>query len=626
MVTLVTPVTYGDLTTRPGPYHDQRSEDPANLGSSVRAMKLRQISAVVCAAGLLTAFALMPLVAHGNFFQTATGDLLPLVIIGATVVLALRNAIDSHGQTRLFWGLMACGMAMWCLNLVAWVWFEVWKRQDMPDPYFGDIVLFLHVVPIMAAVLVRPRGKAEAEGMPTRMLNLGMLLVWWMVLYAFVVFPDEYIVRNANVYSARWDLLYLMEGLMLIALSGRAFGTAQGAWRKLHGYLFVANVSYSAASVLLNAAIQQHRYRSGGIWDVPFVVSALVFLWVAVSGRWTLPELERETSAEAEPVLSALAPYLARLALISLPCMAYWALFMSHEPVRLKQVRFAVALGGAAVLMFFVFLKQHLLDQRLVQLLRESRRSYENLQRLQGRVVQHEKLASLGELVSLAASELQYPLAAVLGSTEALVTGGHLKAEQLTTARKIGQQARRTRDLVTDLLSFAQQVPGEKISLEVKPLVQRAMQMESFKLENREIRLSLESEDYLPRVLGNGNQLMQAFLQIIENAIEALQEAGKGRLLITIRGEDEDVVIEFVDDGPGLRNAERVFDPFYTTKPIGKGTGLGLSATYGVIQDHKGQITCHNRPEGGAVFEIRLPKIKSGLAGGRWKVATTQDV
>jgi signal transduction histidine kinase len=570
-------------------------------------MKIRQISAAVCGAGLLAAFALMPQVVRGGFFRTAAGDLVPLAIIAATVVLGLRNALDSRGYTRLFWSLITLGMAMWCLNLTAWAWFEVWQRRDVPDPNFGDIILFLHVVPIMAAVLVRPRSDSHDGRVVSGMLNIGMLLVWWMVLYAVIVFPDEYVVINRAVFSVRWDALYLLEGLMLIALSGRAFANARGAWRKLHRNLLGANVSYSVASVFINAAIRQHTYKSGGIWDVPFLASALCFFWMTLAGRCSLSELGHERHEPAPDVISGAAPYLARMALLSLPCMGYWALFMSDGPARVKQVRFEVAIGGAAVLMFFVFLKQHLLDRRLMHLLTESRNSYENLQRLQGRVIQQEKLASLGELVSLAASELQYPLSAVLHTSELLASSSHLKADQLSTARKIGQQARRTRDLVIDLLSFAQQVPGEKISLEVKPLVQRALQMEGFKLDNRDIRLSLESEEFLPRVLGNGNQLLQAFLQIIENAIEALQEVGKGRLLITIRRENKDVVIEFMDDGPGLKNPERVFDPFYTTKPVGKGTGLGLSATYGVIRDHKGQITCHNRPEGGAVFEVRLP-------------------
>ena len=134
--------------------------------------------------------------------------------------------------------------------------------------------------------------------------------------------------------------------------------------------------------------------------------------------------------------------------------------------------------------------------------------------------------------------------------------------------------------------------------------------MEGFKLDNREINLSVKTADAVPRVLGNSNQLLQAFLQVVENAVDALQEAGNGRLLVTLRSEGAEVVVEFADSGPGLRDPQRVFDPFYTTKPVGKGTGLGLSATYGVILDHKGQITCYNRPEGGAVFEIRLPALR----------------
>jgi len=261
------------------------------------------------------------------------------------------------------------------------------------------------------------------------------------------------------------------------------------------------------------------------------------------------------------------------------------------------------------VLAFFVFLKQDLLDRRLRQLLAHSHNSFDNLQRLQGRVVQQAKLASLGELVSLAASELEFPLTDILSSSERMAASSNLSREQLSCAQKIGQQARRTRELVSDLLSFSQQTPGEKSPLDLKPLLQRAVQMEGFKLENKKIRLTVESGEPVPRVLGNTSQLLQVFLQIVENAVDALQEMGGGHLQIFLWSEGNEVVVQFADSGPGLRHPERVFDPFYTTKPVGKGTGLGLSAAYGVIQDHKGQITCYNRPEGGAAFEIRLPAL-----------------
>ncbi len=574
-------------------------------------MSRNHISSLVAGIGLLLAFAVAPLVFPSPFFSVAMGDLVPLVVLVAATVLCARNAYDSRGHTRLFWSLMAAGVAMWCANQACWAWFEIVLRKAMPDPFQGDIILFLHIVPIMAAVALRPHQADESEGVLPSTLNVFILLVWWVVVYAFFVFPEEYIVINVAAYSPRWDLLYLIEGVILIAVSSSAFFTSTGSWRVLYRNIFIATALYTFSSEAINAALARGTYKSGGIYDLPFLAAALGFLWVAISGRRCLGDIQMIPSIARDH--RQVAPQLAKLALLSLPVMGYWALFLSHEQPRLRHVRFTVAMGGVALLAFVVFLKQHLLDRRLVQLLRHSRKSFDNLQRLQGRVIQQAKLASLGELVALAAGELEYPLSAILSSSERMAASSNLSREQLANAQKIGQQARRTRELVSDLLSFSQQTPGEKSPLELKTLLQRAVQMEGFKVESKRISLSVESNDNapLPRVLGNPNQLLQAFLQIVENAVDALQEVGGGRLQISLWREESELVIQFADSGPGLRDPERVFDPFYTTKPVGKGTGLGLSATYGVIQDHKGQITCYNRPEGGAAFEIRLPALKA---------------
>jgi signal transduction histidine kinase len=572
-------------------------------------MRARHKSVLVAGAAVLVAFATSPLLIKAELFRTAMGDLVPMLVVLTATILALLNAIESRGMVRLFWSLIAASMGMWCFNQGCWFWVEVWTQKPIPEPFVGDIVLFLHAVPLMAAVALRPHEKMEGGGILSSMLNVLVLLVWWVAVYAFVVFPDEYVIFSPR-YNLNWDLLYLLEGLVLIALSGWAYFTSSGAWRKLYGTIFVSSAVYGLASEAMNAAIARGKYRTGSAWDLPFLLALLGFLWMSLNGRWSLKELQ-ESQARGQRE-GSMARMLAKLALLSLPLMGYWALFISSAPAQIRQVRFVVAMGGVAALAFVVFLKQHLLDSKMVQLLRESRRSYNNLQRLQGRVVQQEKLAALGELVALAASELEFPLSSILESSTRLAASSNLKTEQLATARKIGQQARRTRDLVSDLLSFAQQAPGEKSTLELKPLVQRAVQMEGFKLENRDIRLTVESTDPLPRVMGNANQLLQAFLQIVENAVDALEESGGGELKVVLRRDGPEVVIEFADSGPGLRNPERVFDPFYTTKPVGKGTGLGLSATYGVVRDHRGQITCYNRLEGGAVFEIRLPALRTG--------------
>jgi signal transduction histidine kinase len=567
-------------------------------------------SALLSATGLLLAFALAPLIFPNSAFRVAMGNIVPLLVIIAAFVVSGRNAYDSHGHTRLFWGLMTAGMAMWCYNQACWTWFEVVLRKPLPEPSPGAMVLFLHIVPIIAAVAIRTHQVDEREGMLPSTLNVLILLVWWIVAYAFLVFPEEYIVPDVTAYLMRRDMLYRVDEGILIVASATAFFTSTGSWRKLYRNIFLATVVYSISLEIANAAVVRGLYETGKIYDLPFLAAVLGFLWVTVSGRQTLREMQVIPSSTF--VSRPVAPFLAKLALFSLPLMAYWALFLSHDQPYLRQVRFMVAMVGVGLLAFLVFLKQHLMDQRLLHLLKNSRNSFDNLKRLQGRVIQQAKLASLGELVALAASELEFPLSAILGSSEHMAASSNLTREQLATAQKIGQQARRTRELINDLLSFSQQTPGEKSPLDLKPLLQRAIQMEGFKLEHKRISMAVETHDNtpLPRVLGNPNQLLQAFLQIVENAVDALQEVGGGRLQVSLWREAQELVVQFADSGPGVRDPERVFDPFYTTKPVGKGTGLGLSATYGVILDHKGQITCYNRPEGGAVFEIRLPALR----------------
>ena len=143
--------------------------------------------------------------------------------------------------------------------------------------------------------------------------------------------------------------------------------------------------------------------------------------------------------------------------------------------------------------------------------------------------------------------------------------------------------------------------------VDLRMLLQRSVQMRELQRRDQKIRIETVIEPNLPKVWGDGHQLFQTFVQIIENALDALEEAGGGLLCVTAQCQGEEVVVQFSDSGPGVKEPHRVFDPFYTTKPIGKGTGLGLSAVYGVVQEHQGQITCQKKPEGGAMFILRLP-------------------
>jgi len=576
------------------------------------ARKLRAVGL----AGLILAVAAISFLAPQGPRLTAFGDLLALTLVIVACVVMLRN-VFAQSRSRAFWLLLSLGCLLWAINTAFWTYYEVILHRELPEPCIGDVILFLHIAMFMAAVALRPHRPRKDRKILLDTLNFLMLLIWWVFLYAFIVFPDQYISLNVSVYSRNYDLLYLLENLVLVCVLGMVASSTRGHWRRVYWNLFIASGLYTLASEMINAAIARNRYYSGGIYDLMLLIS---IGWMA-STAVLVQRLNLEPSGESEPANRwiDLAPRLVMVAILSLPLLALWTLFTNSEP-HLRNFRLLVTMAATLVLGLFVFLKQLLLDQQLITLLDESRKSYENLQRLQTHLVQKEKLASLGQLVAGAAHEINNPLAAILGYSELLAANTSLQGEHATMAQKIGQQARRTRDLVADLLSFSQQSPAEKVLVDVGAVVQRALQMHEVQTRGKNIRVEAKLDPALPRIWGNTNQLLQTFLHLTENALDALNEVGGGSLLVTAHGEPNEVVVEFSDSGPGMTDPERVFDPFYTTKPIGKGTGLGLSASYGVVQDHQGQINCRNKKDGGAVFTLRFPlashaaTVKAGKA------------
>jgi two-component system NtrC family sensor kinase len=252
-----------------------------------------------------------------------------------------------------------------------------------------------------------------------------------------------------------------------------------------------------------------------------------------------------------------------------------------------------------------VFLKQHLLDDELMELLRNSQESFENLQKLQVQLVQSEKLAALGQLVGGAAHELNNPLTAMLGYSD-LLAGTSLTEPQRILADRIAHQVRRTRSLVSSLLSFAKQAPSQKVLLDVNALAKTAMKLSQPQLEARNIRVESKLAEDLPQILGDSNQLLQVCMHVTNNAAQTLSDKG-GVLTVTTWRQGDFALLEFSDQGAAALNADQFFDPFYASHPAGKGKTLGLSTCYGIIQEHRGRILCENRADGRAIFRIELP-------------------
>jgi len=242
----------------------------------------------------------------------------------------------------------------------------------------------------------------------------------------------------------------------------------------------------------------------------------------------------------------------------------------------------------------------------------------QELREKQEQLVQAGKLATLGELTTGVAHELNNPLNNIglfVGNAIDLIELGSADRERIL--HELGsamQQVRKATEIITHLRMFGRAAQVSRESIAINQVVERALSLmhEQLRLRQIEIHVDLAPED--PIVIGNAIQLEQVFINLLTNSRDAMARAPAKQLRVTTHFTEAEVQIAFEDSGCGIPEGmeQRIFDPFFTTKEVGKGTGLGLSITYGIIKDHQGAISVRSRPNEGSTFLVQLPVVPAG--------------
>ena len=231
-----------------------------------------------------------------------------------------------------------------------------------------------------------------------------------------------------------------------------------------------------------------------------------------------------------------------------------------------------------------------------------------SLKKAQYALVQSEKMAAVGTLSAGLAHEVKNPLSAVLGyaqlSKRKLTNPDALKGYLDT----IELETRRCSDIIGNLMQFSRLEKGEHSQIFVNDVITKSAAIVDHQLSLKNVHISCELGENIPAISGNANQLQQVLMNLMINAQQAIGDGG-GKVRIVSFDNGESVMITVLDTGPGIDEdmAAKIFEPFFTTKPAGEGTGLGLSVTYGIIQDHGGDISVARAENGGAKFVIKLP-------------------
>jgi signal transduction histidine kinase len=584
----------------------------ARISVSQKHYKLWTAAAAACFATLIVGALILP----KSFGLTALSDVIQCVLLFSGTMALVPQIIGSSGRLRLFWTLLATGITFWFSYQLFWTYYEVWLRQDVPDLFAGDIVLFLHIVPMIAAVALRPHAPEDEYAARLRRLDFALMMAVWIYLYVFSVIPWQYIIANIDAYDRNLNSLYLVEKLALLCALVMGWMGSKGRWRTFYANLFGASLLYGGSSYAANWALSRNSYYSGSLYDIPLVAS---IAWITLIGLWTRA---REPQSDIRPTSTVDSVWLARLGMIaafSLPLFGAWALLDTAVPMPIRSFRLVLTLSAAILMGGMVFVRQRLLDRELLRLLSHSQESFTNLKRLQAQITESEKLASIGQLVGGAAHELNNPITAMLGYSDLLVLSRPLNNEQNQLAAKIGQHARLTKSLVASLLSFAKPTPIALAPLDLNTLLRTAVKLSQSQWQTLpiDVRIELPKEGLLVR--GDSNQLLQVFVQVINDVLRALDQRGVSTLMISAQPRIDFAMIQIFSIGVSTKEKDKKFDSLQVP------SNLGLSACQAILRQHQGQILCPQDQNAEISIIIEIPLIGSvaekstATAPGKWE-------
>lgn len=302
-----------------------------------------------------------------SFLLTAAGDVTQSLLLLWLLVAVIANLWTPARCARMFWIFMAGGVGLWLIAQFLWTYFEVIQRKEVPNPFVGDIAIVLHLIPIVAALVLRPDKDRQASRL--RSLDFALLFSWWLYLYLFFVIPWQYVSLEARNYGINFDVLYFAGHVVVLFAATMAWRDSSGLWRATYWQILITSFIYAVTSIAASIAIDYGKYYTGSLYDVPLIASVLLFVRMALLWRNTraTPHFEGEHSPSAHSWV----PVLVMVAAGSLPVLAAWAMFFSDAPTIVQQYRLALTLAMIVFVGALRSIRQHSLDKELARANRE---------------------------------------------------------------------------------------------------------------------------------------------------------------------------------------------------------------------------------------------------------------
>ncbi len=562
------------------------------------------------------------LIALGDFAQLIP----PLAYAAFTIWLARR----SRGQVRVFWNLNAIHGVTWAIGQAVWTYYDLF-RGGVPVISPTDPLFFVSSIPLAAALYGRPERDRPRWLFDIVLLDLVLIALFSAFVYIYFVVSIAVTDGREDLYHDNLTQLLNARNLLLGLWATYVWRTASSApWRRMLGVYALGLALTFIGGIIYDAVELRGSYAPGALWDIAFMAPYVVMLMAAALAydeQLFAPE-EQAPALSKLPVVSLIAIAL----LVAIPVIDLIARRFLEVSAATESLRIRLALAMMIPFGLVVVAREFLSRRALI-------RAGQDLASTREQLVQKEKLAAVGQLVSGVAHELNNPLQGVLGYAELLLASKPpvLQTEEL---RAIRDNANRAAGIVRNLLTFAGRTESARGWQQMNRIVRDGVATREPHLIGAGIDLKLQLADRLPLVYVDHQRLEDVIIKLVDNAEAAIAwrrsghspsamvpERARGEIVITTRleGEPDRIMVDVADNGSGLKEEDltRVFDPFFTTREVGQGTGLGLSVCYGIVREHGGHIRARNRPTGGAEFTVELPVMAESLIAASAAAART---
>jgi len=322
-------------------------------------VRLWAAAIVFLLAGQFTASRMVP----RGFFLTLATDVITLLLMCSAVLVFLANARATVTQTRVFWSLVASSWALTLVGQALWMYFDVVLRREAPNPFVGDVLLFLSNVPFLAALLLQPNLDRPSGAKQKKSLDFVLLLLWWLYLYLFYVIPWQYINPNEARYGSNYNFLSALMDVVLLSTIAFSWWYSSGGWRWIFGSFFAAQLLNGLTAYWSNKAIDRHLYFPGSWYDVPYAVALASFTMVGLVGLAAKSISLLPAKARAELPFAGLG----MASVLSIPVLGAWTALHREVSPAVTLFRQLVTLGTVSLMALLVFAKKHQLAAQLTQ-------------------------------------------------------------------------------------------------------------------------------------------------------------------------------------------------------------------------------------------------------------------